>query len=136
MARPRSSLRVPFRYAWSDWRGQCVAAWTVISVRRQDGVMTRLSGVLVCLGFALLLHGCAAHKPVPEGYTGPVALISDSGYSEDGTKAQVFALMEVDEKPIENSFGASARASHGQGFALTTRFVSRPVPATPMKVKL
>lgn len=98
--------------------------------------MDKTPGVFVSLAIALLLHGCATYKPVPEGYAGPVAIVSDSGFSEDGTKAQIFALIEVDGHTIQNSFGASASASYGQGFALTTRYVSRPVPATPMKVTL
>ena len=68
--------------------------------------------------------------------SGPVAMLSDSGFSEDGTKAQLFSLMEVDGNSVQSSFGASASASHGRGFALTTRIVSRPVPVKPMKVKL
>jgi hypothetical protein len=92
--------------------------------------------IIVGVAAALALHGCASYKPVPDGYTGPVAVVADSGQREDATKAQVFALMEVDGNSIDNSFAASARASQGQGFALTTRFVSRQVPATPMKVKI
>jgi hypothetical protein len=98
--------------------------------------MSKTPRIFVCFTVALFLHGCATYKPVPEGYTGPVALVSDSGFSESGTKAQLFALVEVEGNAIENSFGASASASHGQGFALTTRFVSRPVPARSMKVRL
>lgn len=85
---------------------------------------------------AILLHGCATYNPIPEGYTGPVATIADSGFAESNAKAQIFALMEIDGNKIQNSFGASAAASQNQGFRLTTRFVSRPIPARPMKVKL
>jgi len=92
--------------------------------------------IVSSLAIGLSLASCATYKPVPEGYTGPVAMLSDSGFSEDGTKAQLFSLMEVDGNTVQSSFGASASASHGQGFALTTRIVSRPVPAKPMKVKL
>ena len=86
--------------------------------------------------FSLALVGCATYQPVPPGYTGSVATVSDSGFSEGGTKAQLFVLAEIDGNLIANSFGASARASHGQGFSLTTRFVSRQIPAKPMKVTL
>jgi hypothetical protein len=92
----------------------------------------RLSFVLA----AVLLNGCASYKPVPDGYKGPVASISDSSISEGGTRAQIFALMDVNGNAIQNSFGASANASYGQGFALTTRVISRQVPAGPMKVKI
>src|SRR5215203_6117068 len=88
---------------------------------------------------ALLLavfSGCANYKPVPEGYTGPVATVSDSGFAEDGSKAQLFVLDGVDGNRIANSFGASASASHGRGFALSMSIVDRQVPAKPMKVAL
>ncbi|MES2840666.1 MAG: hypothetical protein V4794_10335 [Pseudomonadota bacterium] len=85
---------------------------------------------------AVTLVGCAAYQPIPPGYVGPVATVSDSGFAEDGTKAQLFVLAEVDGNGIPNSFGASAGASYGKGFALTTRVVDRQVPAKPMKVKL
>ena len=76
------------------------------------------------------------YNPVPEGYSGPVATIADSGFAESGSKAQMFVVAEIDGNPVRNSVGASRSASHGQGFNLTTRFISRPVPAQPMKLKL
>ena len=85
---------------------------------------------------AVALVGCAAQPPVPEGYNGPVATVSDSAFSESRMKAQLFVLAEVDGNAIPNSFGASARASQGAGAALTTKLVDRQVPAKPMKVKL
>lgn len=88
----------------------------------------------VVIGLSVV--SCATYKPVPEGYAGPVAILSDSGFSENGMKAQLFSLMEVDGNSVKNSFGASASASYGQGVALTTSIVSRPIPAKPMKVRL
>lgn len=84
----------------------------------------------------LFLAGCASYKPVPEGYAGPVATISDTGSSEDATKAQIFALVSVDGNPVPNSFGASRQASFNQGPFLNLRVVDRQVPAQPMKVKI
>jgi hypothetical protein len=83
-----------------------------------------------------LLIGCASYKPVPAGYTGPIATVADSGFAEDGTKAQLFVLSAIDGNSIQTSVGESAGASYGQGFALRTRLVTRDVPAKPMKVKL
>ena len=82
------------------------------------------------------LVGCATYNPVPANYAGTVASVTDTGFSEDGTKAQVFVLMEVDGHEVNNSVRASAGASYGHGFALTTKYVSRDVPAEPMKVKI
>jgi hypothetical protein len=89
-----------------------------------------------CLLAGLALHGCASYQPVPEGYTGPIAEVADSGSPGDGTKSIAFALMEVNGNGVDNSFRASAGASYGRGFALTTRYVARTVPAVPMKVRL
>lgn len=86
--------------------------------------------------FALTLTGCATYQPVAPDYSGPVATVSDSGFSESRTTAQIFVLSQINGNRIADSFHASAAASYGQGFALTTRYVERPVPATPMKVVL
>lgn len=91
-----------------------------------------VGGLLV----ALALHGCAPYKPVPEGYTGAVATVADSGTPGDGMKSEIFALVEVDENRIHNSFEASGPQMSGWRTVLTTRFISRPVQAKPMKVKL
>ncbi len=95
-------------------------------------MVTGLAGVAAIF----FLYGCATYNPVPDGYAGPVATIADSGFAESGSKAQMFVVAEVDGNAIRNSIGASASASYGQGFSLTTRFISRPVPAKPMKLTL
>ena len=97
--------------------------------------MRRLPALaLICC--IALLAGCASFEPVPKGYTGPTATVRDSGFSEDGTKAQLFALMEVDGNRVGNAFGASANASYGRGASLTTIYPSRQVQVKPMKVLL
>lgn len=99
--------------------------------------MNRTLKMTGCLLVALTLHGCATYKPVPEGYAGPVAVVADSGTPGDGKKSVIFAMMDVDGQGIDNSFRASAGASYGRGFALTTQFIGRPVPANKtMKVRL
>ena len=91
--------------------------------------------LVVALTFSIFLFGCAmAKNPVPEGYLGPTATISDSGTS--GNFARMFYLTAVDEKGIPNSYDASQAASRGQGFALTTKFVTRRIKAKPQRVKL
>jgi len=91
---------------------------------------------LLALVMATALSGCATYNPIPEGYTGPVATVTDSGGAEDGSKAKLFALMDIDGNRIMNSFWASANASHGRGFALTVVISERQVPAKPMKAML
>lgn len=91
---------------------------------------------LALLGCVLALAGCATYQPVPQGHTGPTASVRDSGMSEDGTKAQMFALTEIDGHRIANAFGASAAASHGRGASLTPVYPERSVQIRPMKVML
>jgi hypothetical protein len=85
----------------------------------------------------LALTGCATFSPsIPDTYKGPVASVADTGRQEDGTKGQFFVLTEIDGRSIENSLHETRSASSGQGFALTSRFTTRSVPATALKVKL
>lgn len=85
----------------------------------------------------VVLAGCAtSYQPVPEGYTGPTATVIDTIYVEDRTKAQMFALTDVDGNRIMNSFWASASASQGRGAALTAIATTRQVQAKPMKATL
>jgi hypothetical protein len=92
-----------------------------------------LPGALV---FALSGCATALHNPLPAGYTGPTAHISDSVQPRSSSVANVYAVVEVDGRGIANTFGASARASQGQGFQLTTLTVDRYIPAAPTKLKL
>ncbi len=91
--------------------------------------------VLIIFLVALSLCACA-YKPVPDGYTGPVATIRDTGFRESSTKAQMFVLVEIDGHTIPNSLDESVSASQGLGFFVRTLFTSREVPARPMKLKL
>jgi hypothetical protein len=74
--------------------------------------------VLICA--ASLFGACATYAPVPKDYSGPTASVRDTGVSEDGAKAQMFALMEIDGNRVMNAFWASANASHDRGLSLTT----------------
>ncbi len=91
---------------------------------------------LAALAAAALLAGCATYQPVPEGYAGPVAIVSDSSQSESNSKAQLFAMTEIDGNRIMNGFWASANASQGRGFALTVVNTERSVPAKAARVTL
>ena len=80
--------------------------------------------------------GCASYKPVPENYTGPIATVSDSGKTEDGSKAQIFALTAIDGNGIQDSFLTTRQATYGQGNNLRLKVTERLIPAQAMKVKL
>lgn len=82
------------------------------------------------------LTGCASYKPIPDNYTGPIATVSDSGMAEDGSKAQIFALTDIDGHGIQDSFQATRQASYGQGATIRLKVTERQIPAQAMKVKL
>lgn len=88
------------------------------------------------LGTVALASGCATYQPVPRDYTGPTATLHDTGFSEDTSKAQMFAVVAIDGNRVGNAFSASANASYGRGALLTTVYPERQVPAVPMKVTL
>jgi hypothetical protein len=92
--------------------------------------------LIACISLIVAITGCATYQPVPKDYTGPVAAVEDTGRPEDGTKSQIFALVQIDGQRIDNAFVASGRASSGRGFALTTVYSTRLVPIKPMKASL
>jgi hypothetical protein len=96
----------------------------------------RTSKGAIALLAVLTLGACATYKPVPDGYSGPLAVISDSGARESGTRARLFAVVAIDGNTIPNSFSESNNASAGKGFSLLMRIVTRQVPARAMKVTL
>lgn len=85
---------------------------------------------------ALLVAGCASYEPVPPGYAGDTATVTDNGFSEESTRARTYALVAIDGRSVMNGFIASRNASAGQGARLTMVLTERLVPAKPMKVTL
>jgi hypothetical protein len=90
----------------------------------------------VLLIAGLIVAGCATYQPVPPGYAGPTALLSDRAVRESGTKAQLFVAEEIDGHRIQDGIAATARRSYGLGFQVMTEVVERDVPVRPMKVKI
>jgi hypothetical protein len=82
------------------------------------------------------ITGCASYKPIPQNYTGPIATVSDSGMTEDGSKAQIFALTAIDGRSIQDSFLTTRQASYGKGATIQLKVTERLIPAQAMKVKL
>lgn len=68
--------------------------------------------------------------------TVPVATIEDSGFPEDGTKAQFFVIAAVDGKSVPNSLRETAAASSGTGFNQNAVFTGREIPVKPTKLTL
>jgi hypothetical protein len=93
----------------------------------------RTKATLIALSITVTLSGCASYVPVEKDYTGPTATLADTGFSEDGSKAQMFAVIEVDGRRVMNAFWASANASQGRGNNLTTIYPSRKIKAGATK---
>jgi hypothetical protein len=96
----------------------------------------KTKSTIALFSIVIAASGCATFEPVPKEYTGPTATLQDTGFSEDGSKAQFFAAVEVDGNRMMNAFWASANASQGRGNSLTTIYPTRKVKAAPMKVRL
>lgn len=94
------------------------------------------------LMLGMVAAGCAApiESPVPNGYTGPVAIVSDSGRMEglkdEADRAHLFVLEAVDGRRIPDSTGATRHASAGMGFMMQVSLTERQVPAKPMKASI
>lgn len=76
------------------------------------------------------LGGCAT-SPIPEGYTGPLASISDSATPRSSTSIDFFMLSKVNGRIIHDSVAGTSSANYGRGFAMTPVVVKRDVPAQP-----
>ena len=77
---------------------------------------------------AVLLCGCTVN-PVPEGYTGPVAKITDSYNYRSDSALDFFVVTKVNGKPIDESLSATAGGNYGRGFAMRAFVIGRKVPA-------
>jgi hypothetical protein len=83
-----------------------------------------------------LLVGACAQNPIPEGYSGPVANLADSGGMQSGTSANLFFAEKIDDRLIQDSLSATKAANYGGGFALRPAIINRNIPARPCKVTI
>lgn len=76
------------------------------------------------------LGGCATLAPsVPEGYTGPVAVIKDSVKPLSQSKADFFYISEINDQRVEDSRARTLRINQGRGFSMSPSVIERNVPA-------
>lgn len=83
------------------------------------------------LAIATLALAACTTNPIPQGYTGPVARISDSAEPRDLMSANIFSLQAVNGKDIDDSTIETQLASSGGGGFITTVAIGRDVPARP-----
>src|ERR1700742_1858842 len=67
--------------------------------------------------------------PMPPGYAGPPAVISDSAHHAQGEAVNFFYVDKIDGEEVPNSLVATTRENHGRGFAMQPVVMSRHVPA-------
>lgn len=85
--------------------------------------------------FALLLAACAT-KPVPDGYSGPVAHVRDSMTPRSGTSADFFYMSDINGRRIDNSVTATERANYGRGMRMDPVVMGRDIPAEPSTFRI
>jgi len=85
---------------------------------------------IIVLAIAVLVTACAIkHQPLPEGYSGPTAMIIDTMDPVSSTRVFFFQLLNIDEREVLPSSVKTASASAGQGFVMNRHVQSHVVPA-------
>jgi len=87
---------------------------------------------------ALSITGCATYAPsVPDGYTGPQAVLDDSAKTYGRSKADFFVAEQIDGVNVDNSLNETRRRNQGRGMSMTPYFISRSLVAEkPLKVAI
>ncbi len=96
--------------------------------------MTRIKRTkpFLLVAATILLNACSTNtNPVPEGYSGPLAMMADSNVRPSRESIDFFFLEQVDGKKVANSLGATIQANQGMGLSLVPKMVDRVIPATP-----
>ena len=83
---------------------------------------------VVIVATAATLGACTS-SPIPDGYTGPIASVTDSMTQRSATSVDIFYLAKIDGRSIDESLSATRSRNYGRGFAMDPVIVSRDVPA-------
>jgi hypothetical protein len=84
---------------------------------------------------ALLLASCTSN-PVPEGYDGPLARVTDSVTWLGRSSADFFYLSKIDGRTIDESLSATNRSNSGRGMIMDPVTIDRRVPARTATVTI
>jgi len=93
----------------------------------------RYLGVVAIL---ISVTSCVSYQPLPEGYTGPTAMIVDTMDPISSTRAGFFQITAVDGRDVLSSSNSTQAASSGQGFMMSQRTESRLVPSGKVTLSL
>jgi hypothetical protein len=79
---------------------------------------------------AMFAGGCTSYSlSLPQGYSGPKAVIKDTATVHSGSKVDYFGATKLDGKPIRSSRAESLSANYGRGFHMTPVVLDREIPA-------
>ncbi len=81
---------------------------------------------------ALLLAGCENHYRLPEGYTGPTAVIRSSSSRYNAVKGERFVVSEIDGKAVRQQ----PAQPYGGGPVLALQDTEVTVPVQPLALTL
>lgn len=95
------------------------------------------SRLIALVAVFVALAGCvSAPMPVPTGYSGPLARISDTSTPVSSTKIYFFELSSVDGRPVQTSVASTYTANQGRGFYMEPKLETRDVPALKCVLKI
>ena len=83
---------------------------------------------IVAALFAVFITGCVSYNPIPDGYSGPLALLSDTANSISSSKAHYFQLVKVDGRSVETSTMYALEKNYGRGLSMTAFTTGRKIP--------
>jgi len=85
----------------------------------------------------MLLTGCESLKPaLPEGYTGPTAMLKDSAKVISGSKVDFYIVERINGNRVKNSQIQTEKENSGRGLSMTPVIMQRPVAAAPLQLEI
>jgi hypothetical protein len=107
--------------------------------RRDESMNACCRGLGVLCVLLGAIAGCATvvSQPLPDAYTGPTAILSDSGVHVAKLEAHLYAAEQIDGRAIDNAITATRAKTRGRGMVMFVEVPQRKVPAgAPITVKV
>lgn len=96
-----------------------------------------VKNIITIIASLILLSGCVAFKsPIPEGYIGSTATISDSYSNHEGSTAHFYIVNKINGQFIEDSGYKTRVVNSGRGFNMTPTMVSRDVATVKQTITI
>lgn len=99
--------------------------------------MKKLLSRLALLSSVVVLTACAPFKTaIPDGYTGPTAVLKDSANVMSTSKADMYYALAVDDNNIDNMRFKTRRQNEGRGMMMNVVEAERQIAAKQTKVSV